>query len=34
MKKSKQYELKLKIRKIKESMDYVPEIEPNENYPR
>lgn len=35
MKKSKkQTEIELKIRKMKERMDYVPEVHPDDNYPR
>lgn len=34
MKKSKkQIEIELKIKKLKEKMDYVPEVDPNDNYP-
>ena len=35
MKKSKkQIEIEIKIKKLKEKLDYIPEIDPDDNYPR
>lgn len=35
MKKSKkQIEIEIRNKKLKEQMDYIPEIDPNDNYPR
>lgn len=35
MKKSKkQVEIEIKIKKLKERSDYIPEVDPDDNYPR